>query len=103
MQYGFIPGKSTTTQLVEYVDALTQVLDNDGQTDGVYIDFAKAFESLPHDKLLSKLKYYGITGKVINWFESYLSNRQQRVVLSGHASKWLPVNSDVPQGSILGH
>jgi hypothetical protein len=66
------------------------------------MDFSKAFDSVPHNLLLSKLKQYGISGNLLKWFTSYLTNRYQRVTLDGHSSDWLPVLSGVPQGSILG-
>ena len=77
------------------------VLDASGQADIIYLDFSKAFDSVNHKLLLHKLQSFGIIGNLLSWFNSYLSNRIQRVVLEGHASDWLPVLSGVPQGSIL--
>jgi len=70
--------------------------------DIVFLDLAKAFDKVPHDRLLFKLRNYGIYGKILNWIEQWLKGRAQRVGIRGELSKWLEVLSGVPQGSVLG-
>ena len=101
-QHGFLQGKSTCTQLVSFVHEIGKILDQSKQVDIIYMDFSKAFDSVPHNLLIDKLKHNGICGSVLKWFESYLCNRYQRVTIEGFVSDWLPVKSGVPQGSILG-
>ena len=72
------------------------------QVDVIYLDLQKAFDKVPHARLLSKLKSYGITGKLLQWIENFLSNRQQCVCLQGSRSDWIYIFSGVPQGSVLG-
>lgn len=71
-------------------------------TDVVLLDFSKAFDKVNHSKLLWKLHQYGIRGKVLSWIRAFLGNRSQRVVIDGEESDSIPVNSGVPQGSVLG-
>ena len=72
------------------------------QTDLIIMDFAKAFDKVPHRRLLHKLDYYGIRGSTHKWINSWLSGRTYQVVLDGQASEPVPVLSGVPQGSVLG-
>ena len=77
-------------------------MDSGTCVDVVYFDFKKAFDSVPHGRLLDKLKSYGIDGQLLKWIRNFLMNRQQRVTLRNEVSQWLPVMSGVPQGSVLG-
>ena len=101
-QYGFIKGKSTTTQLTQIFYLIGESVDNNGQVDALYLDFSKAFDRVPHHLLLHKNKKYGFDGNLLKWLTSYLSGRKQRVTISGSTSGWLSVTLGVPQGSILG-
>ena len=99
---GFLPHRSCTTQMVEFCDSLSLSLNKNIRYDIFYFDFAKAFDSVNHDLILYKLKfYYNIDGMLLQ-FMNYLSGRQQSAVVNGAISSTLPVLSGVPQGSIIG-
>ena len=99
--------RSCETQLVQFYHDVVSNLDgaqnrSHKQTDIIVMDFAKAFDKVPHRRLLYKLDYYGIRGSTHKWIASWLSGRTQQVVLDGQASDPIPVLSGVPQGSVLG-
>ncbi len=101
-QHGFLPRRSTVTNLLSAEETVTRWLDEGGTVDIVYLDFAKAFDSVNHRLLLTKLKCYGIAPSVINWIESYLRRRSFQVSVNGSLSQVAEAASGAPQGSVLG-
>ena len=101
-QFGFRKNNSTELALLALIDKVTSAMDRRQYTLGVFLDLAKAFDTVDHDILLSKLSYYGLSGSSVAWFRSYLSGRTQYVDLNKTTSELLPVTCGVPQGSILG-
>ena len=109
-QHGFGSQRSCETQFGPVCARLHDIISNldwavnrgQKQTDLINMDFAKAFDKVPHRRLLHKLEYYGIRGSTHKWINSWLSGHTQQVVLDGQASDPVPVLSGVPQGSVLG-
>ena len=101
-QYGFREKLSTAMALLKLTDDISRSIDDGNVTVGVFIDLAKAFDTVDHNILLEKLNHYGIRGIANSWFASYLSNRSQYVACNKHNSTRLPIKCGVPQGSILG-
>ncbi|KAK3101818.1 hypothetical protein FSP39_006589, partial [Pinctada imbricata] len=101
-QHGFRKRRSTETQLILSVNDLAQSLDVGDQVDCILLDFSKAFDKVPHNRLLMKLQYYGIRGRTHSWISNFLLERTQRVVLDGQSSPSTSVTSGVPQGTVLG-
>ena len=101
-QYGFRSGSTTTDCLVELMDEITKAIDQEKYAVSIFLDLSKAFDTVNHSILLSKLNSYGIRSIENQWFKSYLSNRKQKVFVNGIESSSLLISSGVPQGSILG-
>jgi hypothetical protein len=101
-QHGFLPGKNTVTNLISLIDRATDAINRKNKVYAIFLDFAKAFDKVPHRLLLAKLKSYGIDGALLIWIEAFLIGRVQRVSIAGHSSNWQPVLSGVIQGSVLG-
>jgi len=92
-QNAFRKQKSCVTQLVQYVHSLAKTLDSGGQTDviHVYLYMAKAFDPVPHKKVVYKLEMIGLRNPLLAWIKDYLTNRRYRVIIEGTASDWKPV------------
>ncbi|PFX12767.1 RNA-directed DNA polymerase from mobile element jockey [Stylophora pistillata] len=102
VQHGFLQGRSTVTQLLAFYHEIGQSLDKGLQSDIVYLDLAKGFDSVSHQGLLLKLSQYGVSGKLLQWFDSYLDGRGQQCLVHGFTYSRSPVPSGAPQGSIPG-
>lgn len=101
-QHGFMKGRSTTTNLIEFTNHAVGVIESGHQLDVIYTDIRKAFDRLLHTKLLHKLNKMGVHSAMYNWVKSYLTNRRQCVKILGWSSFSYQVMSGVPQGSHLG-
>ncbi len=101
-QFGLISGRSTTLQLLSVLDKWTEALDEGHSVDAIYMDFQKAFDKVPHIRLISKIKNYGVHKSLLNWIHVYLQNRTQYVTIKNKTSTYHPVKSGIPQGTVLG-
>ena len=101
-QHGFRQKKSCETQLITTIRDFAESINDKDQTDAILLDFSKAFDKVDHKLLLSKLSSYGISNSLLAWLKSFLSNREQTVIVDGSESSPVPVLSRVPQGTVLG-
>ena len=101
-QFGFRANCSAVSLLLSAVHDWSLCLELRTGVHCIFLDFAKAFDSVAHEHLLIKLQYIGIDGELLQWIRSLLTHRLQRVVVNGTFSDWLSVRSEVPQGSVLG-
>ena len=101
-QHGFLSKKSTLTNTMRTLNSWFKACDKKKVVHSVFLDFAKAFDTVSHEKLLHKIKGYGISGKLHRWLEAFLAGRTQQVVVDSVLSNIVPVTSGVPQGSVLG-
>ena len=102
VQHGFRKQHSCESQLLITLDDFYTSFDKSVQTDVGILDFSRAFDTVPHQRLLGKLSHYGINGNINRWIEAFLSGRTMQVVVDGETSKAAPVISGVPQGTVLG-
>ena len=102
VQHGFRARRSTVTQLILAIHDMAKTIQDNKSIHAVVLEFSKAFDKVPHKRLITKLQYYGIHGSLLCWFESFLTNRSQTVVREGKHSYPTQVTSGVPQGTVLG-
>ena len=101
-QFGFQRKHSTSHSLMEITETIKESIDDGKFGCGIFIDLKKAFDTVNHKILLTKLEHYGVRGTILNWFESYLANRKQYVFYNGVSSEVGTLTCGVPQGSVLG-
>ena len=100
-QHGFRARRSCETQLITTIQDLAKNLSEGKQIDAVVLDFSKAFDKVPHQRLLLKLKH-GIRDNILQWIQHFLKDRTQQVLLDGTHSTTCSADSGLPQGTVLG-
>jgi len=95
-QHGFTSGRSCLTNLLETFEAWTRILDEGYGLDVIFLDYRKAFDTVPHRRLLEKLRLSGISGRLLNWIKAFLEDRKMRVGVLGSFLAWVEVLSGVP-------
>ena len=101
-QHGFSKGKSYMSNLLITLEDVTESLDEGFGVDIIYLDYSKAFDTVLHKRLISKLEAYGISGEILQWIQDFLTGRKQHVSVRKKLSDWADVLSGVPEGSVLG-
>src|SRR5215831_5727945 len=101
-QYGFRPGYSCESQVISVCQDIADSLDKGDKIDAIIVDFSKAFDLVPHGRLLTKIANSGVENRVVEWIKQFLTGRTQRVRVGGELSDEVRVTSRVPQGSVLG-
>ena len=102
LQFGFRQNYSTTHALISLTETIRKYLDEGKLACGIFVDLQKAFDTVEHDTLLTKLEHYGVRGLANDWGKSYVSDRKQFASINGHDSNLASVLYGVPQGSVLG-
>jgi Reverse transcriptase (RNA-dependent DNA polymerase) len=99
-QHGFVQKRSYLTNLFEFLEHVTNYVDQGYSIHVIYLDSQKAFSKVPHKRLMLKLRALGIVDEIYSWIEDWLKGRKQRVILIGANSDWIRVKSGVPQGCL---
>jgi hypothetical protein len=101
-QHGFRPGYSCESQVITVCEDIAESMDNGDRIDAIVIDFSKAFDLVPYDRLLMKITISGVDSRVVAWVREFLLGRTQRFRIGGHLSEEVRLTSGVPQGNVLG-
>ena len=101
-QHGFLKAKSCLTNVLCFLEEITKLVDDGSPVDVIYLDFQKAFDKVPHQRLIIKLIAHGMGNSIINWTAQWLTDRRQWVVVDEEVFGWKSVLNGVPQGSVLG-